>query len=110
MANAVEITSTNFQGEVVESDVPVLIDFWAEWCGPCRAVAPAVESIAQEYAGKLKVGKIDIDAEPGLASKYGVMSIPMFVVVKDGQVVEMTAGNRSKDALVSALNLGTHAG
>ena len=110
MANAVEITSTNFQGEVVESDLPVLIDFWAEWCGPCRAVAPAVESIAQEYAGKLKVGKIDIDAEPGLASKYGVMSIPMFVVVKDGQVVEMTAGNRSKDALVSALNLGTHAG
>jgi thioredoxin 1 len=110
MANAVEITSTNFQGEVVESDVPVLIDFWAEWCGPCRAVAPAIESIAQEYAGKLKVGKIDIDAEPGLASKYGVMSIPMFVVVKDGQVVEMTAGNRSKDALVSALNLGTHAG
>jgi thioredoxin 1 len=110
MANAVEITSTNFQGEVVESDVPVLIDFWAEWCGPCRAVAPAIESIAQEFAGKLKVGKIDIDAEPGLASKYGVMSIPMFVVVKDGQVVEMTAGNRSKDALVSALNLGTHAG
>ncbi len=102
---AVEITSTNFQSEVVESELPVLVDFWAEWCGPCRAVAPVVDSIASEYAGKLKVAKLDIDAEPGLASQFGIMSIPTIALFKDGQVVQQSIGAKPKERLVKDLNL-----
>ena len=102
---AVEITSTNFQSEVVESDVPVLVDFWAEWCGPCRAVAPVVDDIASEYAGKIKVAKLDIDAEPGLASQFGIMSIPTIALFRDGQVVQQSVGAKPKDRLVRDLNL-----
>ncbi len=101
----VEITSTNFQSEVVESELPVLVDFWAEWCGPCRAVAPVVDSIASEYAGKLKVAKLDIDAEPGLASQFGIMSIPTIALFKDGQVVQQSIGAKPKERLVKDLNL-----
>ena len=70
---ALEITSSNFQSEVVESDVPVLVDFWAEWCGPCRMIAPIVDELAQEYAGRIKVAKLDTDAEQALASRFGVL-------------------------------------
>ena len=101
----VEITSTNFQSEVVESDQPVLVDFWAEWCGPCRAVAPVVDDIASEYAGKIKVAKLDIDAEPGLASQFGIMSIPTIALFRDGQVVQQSVGAKPKDRLVKDLNL-----
>lgn len=108
MSNAVEINSTNWQGEVVESDIPVLIDFWAEWCGPCKALGPIIDELAGDYAGKIKVGKVDVDAEPGLAGKFGVMSIPMIALFKDGELVERAVGMMPKDRLAATLNLATH--
>src|SRR3954463_14262782 len=100
---ALEITTTNFQGEVVESDVPVLVDFWAEWCGPCRMVGPVVDEISSDFAGRIKVAKLDVDAEPGLAGRFGVLSIPTIVLFKDGEVVEQSIGAKPKDRLVRAL-------
>ena len=106
---ALEITSSNFQGEVVESDLPVLVDFWAEWCGPCRMVGPVVDEISQAFAGRIKVAKLDVDAEPGLAGRFGVLSIPTIVLFKDGEVVEQSVGAKPKDRLVRELNLESHA-
>ncbi len=108
MSDALEINSTNFQGEVIESDIPVLIDFWAEWCGPCKALSPIIDELAGEYAGKVKIAKLDVDAEPGLAGQYGVLSIPMVALFKDGEVVERSVGLKPKDRLVADLNLSTH--
>jgi thioredoxin 1 len=106
---SLEITSANFQGEVVESDLPVLVDFWAEWCGPCRAVAPVVEEIASDYAGRVKVAKLDVDAEPTLAGRFGVLSIPTIALFKDGEVVEQSIGAKPKARLVNDLRLDQHA-
>ncbi|MCX6412782.1 MAG: thioredoxin [Thermoleophilia bacterium] len=108
MSDALEINSANFQGEVIESDIPVLIDFWAEWCGPCKALSPIIDELAGEYAGKVKIAKLDVDAEPGLAGQYGVLSIPMVALFKDGEVVERSVGLKPKDRLVADLNLSTH--
>lgn len=108
MSDALEINSANFQGEVIESDIPVLIDFWAEWCGPCKALSPIIDELAGEYAGKVKIAKLDVDAEPGLAGQYGVLSIPMVALFKDGEVVERSVGLKPKDRLVADLNLTTH--
>ena len=90
---AVEITDANFQEMVLNSDKPVLIDFWAVWCGPCRAVAPIVEQIAEEYDGRAVVGKIDVDNNRDTAMKYGIQAIPTLFLVKGGEVVDKIVGN-----------------
>ena len=90
---AVEITDANFQDMVLNSDKPVLIDFWAVWCGPCRAVAPIVEEIAEEYDGRAVVGKIDVDSNRDTAMKYGIQAIPTLFLVKGGEVVDKIVGN-----------------
>ncbi len=87
-----QVDDTNFKQEVLESDIPVLVDFWAAWCMPCKMVAPVVEQIAEKYQGKLKVCKLNVDEAPGTAREYGIMSIPTLAVFKDGKVVEKVAG------------------
>jgi len=108
VSQALDITEATFAQEVEQSDVPVLVDFWAAWCGPCRMVGPVVDQIAQEYSGKLKVGKIDVDAEPGLARRFGVAGIPAIALFKGGEVVSTAVGARPKNALVQALALDEH--
>ena len=98
----ITITKDNFEAEVLNSSVPVLLDFWATWCGPCRMIAPALEDIAAENAGKLKVGKVNVDEEMELAMRFGVTSIPLLVVMKDGKVVNKAVGAMPK-AKIEAL-------
>ena len=90
------ITEQNFDEEVLRAKQPVLVDFWATWCGPCRMIAPVIEEIAAEFEGKAVVGKVDVDEEPGLAQRYGIMSIPTLIVFKGGKVVEQAVGARGK--------------
>ena len=103
MGNAIEITDSNFETEVISSDIPVLIDFWAVWCGPCKMVAPVVEDVAGEYVGKLKVGKLDVDNNRQTAMNYGIRSIPTLLVFKDGKVVEQIVGAVSKSHLIDKI-------
>lgn len=105
MSQTVEITAQNFQSEVVDSDMPVLIDLWAAWCGPCRMIAPVVDELAADYAGRIKVGKLDVDAEPQLSAALGVASIPTLLLFKDGGVVASAVGARPKPAVAEALRL-----
>ena len=102
--SVINITSQNFEEEVTKSSVPVLIDFWAPWCGPCKMMAPVVEEIAKELGGTAKVGKVNIDEEPNLASSFGVMSIPTFVVVRGGKVVGQTVGVQGKEDVLKLLH------
>ena len=103
MGNAVAVTEQSFESEVVNSQVPVLVDFWAAWCGPCRAIAPTVEELATEYGDKLKVVKVDVDENPQVSGSYGVQSIPTLLIFKGGEVVERLIGAHPKAVLVSKL-------
>lgn len=93
------LTKENFEKEVVHSDMPVLIDFWASWCAPCRMISPTIESLAEEMSGKIKVGKINVDEQPELAATYHIMSIPTISLVKGNNVLMQSVGVKSKDAL-----------
>ena len=95
----VKLTDENFEQEILKAELPALVDFWAPWCGPCHMVAPIVEEIANQYQGKLKVGKLNVDEAPGIASKYGIMSIPTLVIFKEGKVVEQMVGASPKEQI-----------
>ena len=104
MSNAQAVNDTTFDAEVLKSGTPVLVDFWAPWCGPCRAVAPTVDALATEFAGKLKVVKLNTDESGEVAMKYGVTSIPTLMVFKGGDVVERVLGNRPKADLAAMVS------
>ena len=97
-------TKENFESEVLKSDVPVLVDFYADWCGPCRAMMPVVEQLAGEYDGRVKVGKVNSDEQPELASAFGVMGIPNFFIIKDGKVVDRLVGGMPKETLAQRID------
>lgn len=99
----VTITKDNFQKEVIESDIPVLLDFWATWCGPCRMLAPTLEEIARENEGKIKVGKVNVDDQQELAIRFRVMSIPTLIVFKNGKITNQTMGLQPKESLMALL-------
>ena len=101
---ALQFTDTNFQSEVIESSTPVLVDFWAEWCGPCKAIGPIIDQLSDELAGQAKVGKVNVDNARELAGKYGVRSIPFLLFFKDGEVKDQIVGaNVTKDQLKAKL-------
>lgn len=99
----VVLTEQNFETEVAKSDIPVLVDFWASWCGPCKMLAPIVSEIAEEYAGKVKVGKVNVDEEPALAGRFGISSIPTLILFKNGEPAGVSIGYRPKEELVRML-------
>ncbi|MBQ3639968.1 MAG: thioredoxin [Clostridia bacterium] len=101
----VKITAANFESEVIGSDIPVLVDFWATWCGPCRMLGPVIAEIAEEQEGKIKVGKVNVDEEGALASKFGIMSIPTVLVFKNGEVTATSIGYKPKEDILAMLGL-----
>lgn len=103
MAKPVELTDSNFEDEVIKSEHPVLVDFWAEWCGPCRMIGPVVEEMAGEYEGKAKIGKVNVDNNPEVSVKYGIRSIPALLIFKNGEVVDQIIGAVPKTHLTKQL-------
>lgn len=101
---AIQLTDATFKGEVVDSKIPVLVDFWATWCAPCKAIAPVVEEIAGEYEGRLKVGKVDVDSNQTVATQYQIRSIPTLLIFKSGAVVEQIVGAVPKKSLIEKLS------
>ena len=101
MAKPVEVTDASFQADVLDSDKPVLVDFWADWCGPCRMIAPSVKEMAEEYEDVLKVAKVDVDENPAVPGRYGIIGIPTLMLFKDGKVVERITGALPKDRIVA---------
>ena len=106
MASDLIINSTdgNFEAEVLKSDTPVLVDFWATWCGPCKAIAPVLEQMASDFEGRLRVAKVDVDSNMGLAQRYGVRNIPTLLLFKDGNVVDQRVGALNRKALEDLVN------
>ena len=104
MSLAAAVTSADFDKEVLQSDVPVLVDFWAAWCGPCRRVAPEVDAVAEQLAGKAKVVKVDIDADPDLAAKYNIVSIPALFIFKGGRPVDQIVGLQPRQVIAQKLS------
>ncbi|NDU75408.1 thioredoxin [Actinomadura sp. DSM 109109] len=103
MTAPITVTDATFEDEVLGSDTPVLVDFWADWCGPCRMIAPVLEQIAQEQDGKIKIAKMDYDANPQTPGKYGVMGLPTLLLLKNGEVVEQIVGAKPKRALMKVI-------
>jgi len=101
---ATQLTDSNFEAEVLRSDIPVLVDFWAPWCGPCRAIAPVIDELAQEYAGQVKIVKMNVDENPSTPGKYGIRAIPTLILFKGGEVVEQITGAVSKASLKQMIN------
>ncbi|MBU0528856.1 thioredoxin [bacterium] len=101
--NVLEITDQNFKSDVLQSETPVVIDFWAEWCGPCKTIAPVIDELADEYLGKVKFGKVNVDFNQKTAMKYGIRSIPNLLIFKDGSVVNQIIGSVPKDSIVKLL-------
>ena len=104
MSAAPAVTGDQFEEEVLKSEIPVVVDFWAEWCGPCKALGPTIDAIAEEYAGKAKVLKLDVQTEAAVASKYGVSSIPTLLIFKGGDVAERIVGLRPKQDITSRID------
>ncbi|MCK5391976.1 MAG: thioredoxin [Deltaproteobacteria bacterium] len=103
MSKTIVLNDDNFESEVLNSEIPVLVDLWAEWCGPCRALAPVIEEIAEDYDGKLKVGKLNVDENPGVPSAYDIRSIPTLLVFKDGAVQDRLVGALPKNHIVDLI-------
>ncbi len=103
MGNAITLTDDSFQSEVIESSVPVLVDFGAEWCGPCKQIAPIVDELAEEYHGRVKVGTVDVDSEQKIAADFGIRSIPTLLIFKDGKQADQIVGAVPKNQLVEKL-------
>lgn len=101
----ITVTKKNFENEVLKSEIPVLLDFWAEWCGPCRMLSPIVAEIAEEYDGKVKVGKVNVDEEQELSEEFQVESIPMIVIMKNGKVTNVSVGYKPKEQLTALLEI-----
>jgi len=102
--NTLHLNDSNFNSQVISSEVPVLVDFWAEWCGPCKKMAPVVDELSKEYTGKVKIAKVNVDSGKEAAAKFGIMSIPTFILFKNGKVVKQIIGVVSKDELKSVID------
>ena len=102
--NIVSLTQENFPTEVLQSSSPVLVDFWAEWCGPCKMITPILDELAEEYEGRVRIGKVNIDEQQGLAAEYGIRAIPTLLLFQNGQVAEQIVGLKSKQDLKAALD------